>query len=756
MAVMATAYREREQVRDRRREIQKERAQIRAETLLVKKLQKEQKILAVKEGDEGINIESRKFAKILEVIKLKLDKSKLSEIDEQNFEDLYNFFDEKTKDGIVSKEDFHHCMQRLRVNVTEDEVKEVFALAECATEGFLTQEGLRRLVHLVFSQEDKKKLIEEQNFFWMFGLIPVSNLYLHKNKIPFTRLPLLIARAIAAPRALDECGELVPLEIVEKLEQLHLRATFGPRAGAWKVAAGTGGSKITVSADKANGASVSPLSSAPGQITLMEGEMVPGGTGISITDQREDMYQFLNMFQPAGMQEDTSTRWRRALGHFRVSSYFDVAFMFVIVLNFFIMATEHFDGSVVMDCEDEAICPQHLLIMNSTNRELIAMSDIFFTCLYSVEVLLRITAAGSLLRYVLPIQNRLDLLLVLIALLQLSLPGNFLQLYVLRIVRLLRITRVVAKFRRLRLLFWKVALSLSPILHVIAVLCFAMFMVALLGMQLWMCPVRPSSCTEQEQDASRQCPVFEESCFYDIHCPLYSYCSFKPYINFNTFWSSFFTTFVMLTGDDWTGIMYAAMRIYNNPLGAAVFFAAVYSFLAYILLNCFIAVIIENFEMTDEEKVSNQLAAYRIKVLNEMHKKQQSSKKRRQLIMQDTSEVDQALDAEPVSHALDVLNEDFKVKAYEYEEEEVVIFGCLAPPTPNSSCPEAPRNLRGWARDIYDNKWFENTIICCITVGTVCLALDSPIMKYSLLDPAFFGKADIALFVIYTIEFVLK
>lgn len=63
--------------------------------------------------------------------------------------------------------------------------------------------------------------------------------------------------------------------------------------------------------------------------------------------------------------------------------------------------------------------------------------------------------------------------------------------------------------------------------------------------------------------------------------------------------------FQTLTGDDFSNQMYAYMNV-ANPLGAFFFFAFSFVVSNYILLNLFVAVILENFEMAEDEKLQQQ------------------------------------------------------------------------------------------------------------------------------------------------------
>ena len=68
----------------------------------------------------------------------------------------------------------------------------------------------------------------------------------------------------------------------------------------------------------------------------------------------------------------------------------------------------------------------------------------------------------------------------------------------------------------------------------------------------------------------------------------------RHYENIGKAWLMAFQT---LTGDDWCNQMYAYVNIFGWP--AAIFYAVVFIFNNYVLMNMFIAVILEGFELAE-------------------------------------------------------------------------------------------------------------------------------------------------------------
>lgn len=70
--------------------------------------------------------------------------------------------------------------------------------------------------------------------------------------------------------------------------------------------------------------------------------------------------------------------------------------------------------------------------------------------------------------------------------------------------------------------------------------------------------------------------------------------------NFDSFLWAFTTVFILLTEDNWSFIYYAYYRAYSN-WRATLFFQSNYIIGAKILMNIFLAILSENFELDSNE-----------------------------------------------------------------------------------------------------------------------------------------------------------
>lgn len=190
----------------------------------------------------------------------------------------------------------------------------------------------------------------------------------------------------------------------------------------------------------------------------------------------------------------------------------------------------------------------------------------FFGALFIVEAILKNIGLGPS-QYIASNWNKFDLTVVLLTIMDwvLSATGETVSIdfTTLRIVRVARIFRLVKTSKRLRTIFTTLMLSLPALGNVGTLLMMLFFMYAIAGQSL-----------------------FAEVPHGDF---------INEHANFEDFWRSFLLLFRMSTGESWNGVMHDCAQ------GAEVWIVVVYftSFVLvgqFVMLNLFVAVILENFE----------------------------------------------------------------------------------------------------------------------------------------------------------------
>ncbi|CAO3597547.1 unnamed protein product [Absidia cylindrospora] len=85
-----------------------------------------------------------------------------------------------------------------------------------------------------------------------------------------------------------------------------------------------------------------------------------------------------------------------------------------------------------------------------------------------------------------------------------------------------------------------------------------------------------------------------------------------PVMRFDNFYQSFLSLFQIMTGENWTDILYDAMKSqsYTVVAFAGLFMLFLYFAIHYLVLNLFIAVIMENFDLDEDEIRQIQIKKY--------------------------------------------------------------------------------------------------------------------------------------------------
>jgi len=180
-----------------------------------------------------------------------------------------------------------------------------------------------------------------------------------------------------------------------------------------------------------------------------------------------------------------------------------------------------------------------------------------------------------------------------------------------------------------------------------------------------------------------------------------------PRVNFDSFWWSLMTVFQVLTGEDWNAAMFDAMEA--NGSSAAVFFISLTVIGGYVMLNLFLAVLLMKTSQAFEKPTD-----MRKEVLQRAHKENYAVKK------------------------------DIEVILENYDRLEGKSFFILSKHS----------NLRKSMRDIVCNKSFDNTILSCIMISSLALALEEPGASQELLD--ILDYMDYGFTIVFLIEMTLK
>eukprot|EP00762_Andalucia_godoyi_P001647 ANDGO_07082.mRNA.1 Sodium channel protein 60E len=249
-----------------------------------------------------------------------------------------------------------------------------------------------------------------------------------------------------------------------------------------------------------------------------------------------------------------ATHPRKAVFIVATSPVFDFFMITIICLNVIIMTTQY-EGQ-----------PEEMTLF-------IYWSNVAFTVCFVIEAILKIVAL-SVRMYFRDGWNRLDFIIILTSILGIVLDTGVVAT-IFRILRVLRVFRIVKKARSLRALLRTLWYSLPNLVNVASILFLLFFMFAVLGVNLF---------SEVQPNSPR---------------------ALSRHANFENWPNAMLLLFRMTTGESWSAIMWDCMVEEPDcePGHCGSSYSPIYFVLfmlcgTFIVVQLFIAVILENFEDT--------------------------------------------------------------------------------------------------------------------------------------------------------------
>jgi hypothetical protein len=224
--------------------------------------------------------------------------------------------------------------------------------------------------------------------------------------------------------------------------------------------------------------------------------------------------------------------------------------------------------------------------------------DVIFTLAFDVEMLLKVIGLGFG-RYWTDGFNKVDTVvnisctIGLISMLMGGSPELMEIMGVFRLSRVLRVMRLLGRVKILRELLEVVMGSWVAVSNLCVFILYCLFVFSLFGMHMF---------GDMSQFHDPEVPWLDEGTgTHDIPRP-----------TFSSFIMAFSTCFLMMTGDRWKVTMYTYMQ--TTGLEAAVFFIMLWAVCNAIMMNLFVAVIVENFSVAEDEQLEKQQLKYEARV----------------------------------------------------------------------------------------------------------------------------------------------
>ena len=425
--------------------------------------------------------------------------------------------------------------------------------------------------------------------------------------------------------------------------------------------------------------------------------------------------------------------------------------------------------------------------MSSAYANGLSAVNVALTVAFAAELLVKLLGLG-IEEYFRDAFNTFDALVVLISLVELLLADSG-SLSALRSFRILRILKLIRSWRTLQKFLYTMYVTVASLGEFAFVVVLAVFIFALLGMQMF----GGKMCAESDAHGDPEIPRH----------------------NFDTLLWALVTVFQVLTGEDWNAVMYDATLASGS--WSALYFVALLVIGNFLVLNLFIAILLTNFsaqevadELQDAKRLLESISFFKTYVAKERGvdaSREIAERRRREALLDALPEKKMRADVakkwatfgEKV-YDLVLASEEAKRREeaaiLEQEEAErqarvdraraarkkyegVGFFGSVALYVSSFATPRpgaAPKPLRRYVGNafglgflnprtsavrktchaIVDDKRFDAFIMVCIAASSALMAFESP---KAMQDDAFAGAleaADWCFTVLFTLEMLMK
>ncbi|KAM9344014.1 LOW QUALITY PROTEIN: voltage-dependent L-type calcium channel subunit alpha-1D [Pholidichthys leucotaenia] len=257
-------------------------------------------------------------------------------------------------------------------------------------------------------------------------------------------------------------------------------------------------------------------------------------------------------------------------------------------------------------------------IRNFSARNIIlGYFDYAFTAIFTVEILLKMTAFGAFLHkgaFCRNYFNLLDLLVVGVSLVSFGIQSSAISVVkILRVLRVLRPLRAINRAKGLKHVVQCVFVAIRTIGNIMIVTTLLQFMFACIGVQLF--KGKFYRCTDDAKSSPEECkgtyilynngdtalPVVKERIWYNSE------------FNFDNVLMAMMALFTVSTFEGWPTLLYKAIDsnrenmgpIYNYRIEISIFFIIYIIIIAFFMMNIFVGFVIVTFQEQGEKEYKN-------------------------------------------------------------------------------------------------------------------------------------------------------
>lgn len=277
-------------------------------------------------------------------------------------------------------------------------------------------------------------------------------------------------------------------------------------------------------------------------------------------------------------------------------------------------------GNIILGCimiSSAMLAAEDPLKANSERNKILKYFDFFFTSVFTIEIIVKVTAYGLVLHkgsFCRSLFNLLDLLVVTVALVSFGLDNEAISVVkILRVLRVLRPLRAINRAKGLKHVVQCVIVAVKTIGNIMLVTCLLEFMFAVIGVQLFKGTF--FECTDRSKLTEAECNgqfiVYSDGDF--SHPEVEQREWFNNDFNFDDVSQAMLTLFTVSTFEGWPALMYKSIDshtedigpIHNHRQAVAVFFFIYIIIIAFFMVNIFVGFVIVTFQNEGEQEYKN-------------------------------------------------------------------------------------------------------------------------------------------------------
>ncbi|XP_075766597.1 voltage-dependent L-type calcium channel subunit alpha-1S isoform X2 [Pelodiscus sinensis] len=254
---------------------------------------------------------------------------------------------------------------------------------------------------------------------------------------------------------------------------------------------------------------------------------------------------------------------------------------------------------------------------DSFRNQVLGYFDIGFTSVFTVEIVLKMTAYGAFLHkgsFCRNYFNILDLVVVAVSLISMGIESSAISVVkILRVLRVLRPLRAINRAKGLKHVVQCVFVAIKTIGNIVIVTTLLQFMFACIGVQLF--KGKFYSCTDLDKMTEKECRgnfilyVDGSPTQLELHSREWVHNAF----HFDNVLSAMMSLFTVSTFEGWPQLLYKAIDthtedmgpIYNYRVEIAIFFIIYIILIAFFMMNIFVGFVIVTFQEQGESEYKN-------------------------------------------------------------------------------------------------------------------------------------------------------